>query len=226
MLFFFGTGNTRVSTTPLPNLACAHCGTVGSVSTTVFSRYFHFFWIPAFPIGKTSVTVCQHCKQTLTLGEMPEAYRPPVYTLQAQARTPLTNFALLLLAGLAVVLIMGLVLFGPRKPAAAAADKTPAAEPATAATPPDPASVEATAGTRYKVNLADGGRKYALVEVTKVTPDSVYFRMTGALSAELTDAGVSMALRDSVPPMDARRALSKLQWHYSTTGQGLFKRLD
>jgi hypothetical protein len=81
-------------------------------------------------------------------------------------------------------------------------------------------------GTRYKINVTDDGRVYSLAQVTKVTPDSVFYRLTDALHGALSDASAAQALRDSVAPANANQRLSAQQWHYSTTRQGLFKRFD
>lgn len=212
MLFLFGTRNTDIATAPLPGLACAHCHTPEALSCTVFSRYVHLFWIPAFPIGKTSVTVCQHCKQVLTLREMPPAYQAPVRAIQQAAQTPLTHFALLILVGAVVLIGFGISFFS--KPGTAAAPTATAA--------PGPEAV----GARYQFNVTDDGRQYALIEVTRVTADSVHYRMTDPLRGTLTAASATLALRDSVAPTNAHQRVSTEQWQNSTTGQGLFKRLD
>ena len=112
MLFFFGIRSTTVTTAPLPDLACTYCHTPDSLLCVVVSRYLHVFWIPIFPIGKSSATVCQHCKQVLATGQMPASYRAPVQALQQQARTPLIHFALLLLFGAVVAFGLVMSMFG------------------------------------------------------------------------------------------------------------------
>ncbi|HEX8428052.1 hypothetical protein [Hymenobacter sp.] len=224
MLFFFGTGNSRVNTVPLPDLACVHCGTVNSLTSTVFSRYFHLFWIPAFPIGKTSVTVCQHCKQTLTTREMPAAYQVPVRAIQTQARTPLTNFALLILLGVAVVFI---VIVGRTSPGTSSSKSSAANRVAATGSAENNFRDELVeVGARYRFKASDDSRSYGLVQVTKITPDSVYYSMTNVLGGELSDASATVALRDSLSTVIPINVVAKLQWHYATTGQGMFKRLD
>lgn len=225
MLFFFGTGNSRVNTVPLPDLVCVHCNTANSLTSTVFSRYFHLFWIPVFPIGKTSVTVCQHCKQTLTTREIPVNYQVPVRAIQAQARTPLTNFALLMLLGVAIIFIFVVGRTSPRP----SSNKVPVATSAAAATGTaengfrdEPVDV----GARYRFKAGDDNRSYGLLQVTKVTTDSVYYNMTNVLRGELSDASVALALRDSLSTTVPTNVVAKLQWHYATTGQGMFTRLD
>jgi hypothetical protein len=225
MLLFFGIGNTRVTTVPLPSLACVHCGTVDSLTSTVISRYFHLFWIPAFPIGKTSVTVCQHCKQTLTAREMPATYQAPVQAIQAQARTPLTNFALLMLIGVAIVFIFVVVLVTPRT--ADSESSSTVNDTVSTGTAENAFRDEQVAvGARYKFKANDDGRSYGLVQVTKVTTDSVYYKMTNVLRGELSDASAALALRDSLSTAVPINVVAKLQWHYATTGQGMFKPLD
>lgn len=227
MLFFFGTGSTHLGTMVLPNLTCTHCGKVESVTASVFSRYFHLFWIPVFPIGKMSVTVCQHCKQSLRTNEMPAEYRTPVLAYQAQARTPLTNFALLLLLGVGLVLIVVAGVIGKFKGAneslapASAATETPAA--ALPESERKPALTPEVVGTRYSFSMNDKGSVYGFIQVTKATPDSVYFRVTDGLRGEKSDASASLALRDSVSPANVNKGYSLAQWRYYTAKKGPFK---
>ena len=56
--------------------------------------------------------------------------------------------------------------------------------------------------------------------------DSVQYRMTNPLRGRLTKASAAVALRDSVAPGNTYQRASLEQWHYSSKGQGLFKRLD
>lgn len=211
MLFFFGLGQTRITTTPLLGISCTYCGTPDAVVATVFSRYFHVFWIPVIPLGKFSLTQCGHCKQVLEKKEMPAAYQAPVAALQSSARLPITNYLVLLLMGALVLFMLGVGLF--RKdtepaaseapvPAASAAQQTPAAEAAPAAMP--------TVGAVYLMPM-DAGR-YSLMQVTKTTPDSAYFRITDPLTGGPGTAKITAALRDSVAPANQATGWSRQQW--------------
>ena len=212
MLFFFGISNAAIATEHLSGLACAYCHTPETLTCTVFSRYFHFFWIPAFPVGKASVTACQHCKQVLAAREMPASYYAPVQAMQQQAKTPRTHFALLALLGLFILISVLINAFDKAKPAAVTA---------TSAAP-----AREVVGTRYKFDVADEGRQYGLIEITGVTADSLQYRITNPLRGRLTKASAAVALRDSVAPGNTYQRASLEQWHYSSKGQGLFKRLD
>lgn len=71
---------------------CPHCGTQNSIDLHVFQKYAHVFWVPAFPLGKTGVSQCNHCKQTLRLKEMPPALRSAYENVKSQTKTPLWTF--------------------------------------------------------------------------------------------------------------------------------------
>ena len=213
MLFLFGTRSTTVATTPLTSLACAHCQTPDSLLCTVVSRYIHLFWIPVLPIGKASATVCTHCKQVLIPRQMPAYYRVPVQASQQQARTPITHFLLLAFFGAVLLISFVASLFRNTSPARKPADNA-------AAVPAE------QVGNRYRFNVSDDGRQYALLEVTRVTPDSVYYRMTDPLRGPLTTASATDALRDSVAAANSHQDTVLAQWNNSRTGQGLFKRVE
>ena len=80
---------------------CTSCGTQNSVELHVFQKYAHVFWIPFFPVGKTGVSQCGHCKQVLKVKEMPDGLRGAYERLKAQSRTPVWTFS-----GLALVAIL------------------------------------------------------------------------------------------------------------------------
>lgn len=210
-IFFYGTGSACVATEPLPDLACANCGTRGSLVCSVFSRYLKLMFTPVFPIGKRSVTVCRHCQQTLTGNALPAAYRAPVQAVQGRARTPLRHFAGLLLVGALAAFIFAVGWFGPKRLAPTAITQ--------ASFSPE------TVGARYRVNAAPSGVPYILSEVTHVTADSVHCHMTNPLRGPLSAASAAQALRDSVPENGAR-SFTAAEWHAATTGQGPFKRVD
>lgn len=212
MIIFYGTGSACVATEPLPGLACAHCGTPGALVCSVFSRYLKLMFLPVFPIGKRSATVCQHCQQHLTGSALPAAYRAPVQAVQGRARTPLFHFAGLLLVGALVVFIFAVGLLAPARQALATASQAPG-----------PAE---TVGAHYRVDAAPSGVPYVLSEVTRVTPDSVYCRMSAPLRGPLSAASAAQALRDSVPAGSTNRGFTAAEWHTATTAPGPFKRVD
>jgi hypothetical protein len=72
---------------------CPNCGTPNSIEMHVFQKYAHVFWIPFFPIGKTAISQCGHCKQVLKLKEMPASLKTDYENLKVQTKTPVWTFA-------------------------------------------------------------------------------------------------------------------------------------
>jgi len=73
MLFFFGTRATKVAQRQVKsNTTCPHCESQNSFIATTYGRYFHFFWIPIFPLLKSTFLECSHCKKTYKENELPE----------------------------------------------------------------------------------------------------------------------------------------------------------
>ena len=86
---------------------CQSCGKQHSIDMHVFQKYAHVFWIPFFPLGKTGVSQCDHCKQVLKLKEMPDSLRSSYETLKAQTKTPVWMFSGIAL--IAVLITVGVI---------------------------------------------------------------------------------------------------------------------
>ncbi|WP_108808858.1 zinc-ribbon domain-containing protein [Aquimarina spinulae] len=63
MLFFYGLNSSILKSKKLNNTKCPYCQTENSFTVTIFGKYFHIFWVPVFPISKTSTAKCSHCKK-------------------------------------------------------------------------------------------------------------------------------------------------------------------
>lgn len=223
MLFFYGTGTSNAGTYPLPGLTCVNCGTAGSLSEVVFSRYAHFFWIPLFPFGKRAVTVCAHCKQALDEKQWPAAYRQPALEAKKLGRAPLTNYIGLMLLALPVafVLLGGVfALFGVNsaKPTASpatteVASSPPASSVAASAAPTDAAEVDPAineakladpqVGDLYVVHNVTS-HFYSVMRVQRVEPDKLFFQAslyTPASPAAVSADSVVRRLTGSESPI-------------------------
>lgn len=125
MIFFFGTRTTHLATSSHPDVPCPACGTAGHVHLGLFSPYFHLFFVPIFSLGSKLTLVCTHCQRKGDEQVLPPALRPAAAQLRAAHRTPLWQFAGLLVVGaLLLVALSGLVI-GQFKPADAELLKTP-----------------------------------------------------------------------------------------------------
>lgn len=72
---------------------CPNCGTQNCINIHVFQKYAHVFWIPAFPLRKTAVSQCDHCKQVLKLKDMPANMKASYETFKKQLKTPIWMFS-------------------------------------------------------------------------------------------------------------------------------------
>ncbi len=84
---------------------CPVCNHINCVEMNVLQKYAHVFWIPFFPVGKTGISICGHCKKVMKLGEMPETYKQAYHNARLQSKTPVWTFSGLALTGLVALWI-------------------------------------------------------------------------------------------------------------------------
>lgn len=73
MFIFFGTRTSVIKTKPVNgNTECPYCQNLNTFVASTFGKYFHVFWIPLFPLSKTTVLECRHCKKSYAEHELPE----------------------------------------------------------------------------------------------------------------------------------------------------------
>jgi hypothetical protein len=135
---------------------CPNCGKANSIDMHVFQKYAHVFWIPIFPMGKSGVCQCDHCKQVLTHKEMPATLAISYNNLKAKAKTPVWMFSGLAL--FAMLIFMGAV----------TAKQNDAENAKLILTP--------QAGDIFEVKLAY--KQYTLYKVDQVEGDSVFIQIS------------------------------------------------
>jgi len=91
-MIFYGTKSKEIAKEQLTD-KCQNCKTQNSISMHVFQKYAHVFWIPFFPLGKTGVSECDHCKQVLKLKEMPSDLKTSYENLNGQNKTPIWMYS-------------------------------------------------------------------------------------------------------------------------------------
>jgi len=153
-MLIYGTKNKEIAKEHLID-KCPQCGTQNSIDMYVFQRYAHVFWIPFFPIGKTGVSQCDHCKQVLKLKEMPSSMRTAYDNLKAQTKTPIWTFA-----GLALVAVLITIII--------ISDKKKAAKNAQLILTPQ-------TGDIFEIKTKDN--QYTLYKVNQVAGDSVFVQV-------------------------------------------------
>ncbi len=103
-MIIYGSRNTQLKAAVVAD-KCPNCGTQNCIDMHVFQKYAHIYWIPLFPMSKTGVSQCDHCKQTLTLQEMSMPLAQSYEQLASETKTPIWTFA-------GAVFIVGCIIFG------------------------------------------------------------------------------------------------------------------
>lgn len=134
---------------------CPHCGTSNSLELYVFQKYAHVFWIPFFPLGKTAVSQCNHCKQILKKDEMPSSMLHAYDRIKTKTRVPVWTFAGLALVG--VLIAVGFVSDKQKDEKNAKLIQSPAA------------------GDVFEVRTKEG--QYTLMKVAEVKGDSLFIQL-------------------------------------------------
>ncbi len=91
-MIFYGTNASRLKEGVLNNVTCPACGEITSMNYTVFGRYAYLYWIPVFPLGKTTVLECNSCKTTFKLEELPQQIQQN-FEIERHCGIPLKHFA-------------------------------------------------------------------------------------------------------------------------------------
>lgn len=152
-MIFFGQKASVLRTETAMGLKCEHCGNSGTVTFGIAGKYGHVYWIPFIPMGKTCISSCTHCKQTLQYQEMSTQMRTYADELMRETKTPLWFFS-----GIGVVIALVAIF--------SYFDQTDNAEDREILQSPQ-------AGDKY--SLKTGLSEYTMHKVIRVAGDSVFF---------------------------------------------------
>ncbi|RZJ82281.1 MAG: hypothetical protein EOO47_01170 [Flavobacterium sp.] len=95
---------------------CNYCSSTQSLRLSFLLRYFHIFWIPMFPLSKTGVSQCSHCKQTLYANQMPSALQVVYQEEKKKVKTPLGyRFGLILIGLIVLFIIVSVIVNGGKR---------------------------------------------------------------------------------------------------------------
>ena len=129
---------------------CNHCGSSQTVHLSFALKYFHIFWIPMFPLSKTGVSQCSHCKQVLYANEMPDGLKAVYQEENKKVKTPWGyRFGLILIALFFAFVIASIVFGGVNK------------------------QDIKTAQVNDIYQIKEGARNYALYKVVKVEGEMI-----------------------------------------------------
>ena len=91
-MIFYGTNSSRLKDGQLNNVTCPSCENQTSITYGIFGKYFYLYWIPIFPLGKTNILECNHCKKTYKLKELPEQIKRK-FELEKHRGVPVLHFS-------------------------------------------------------------------------------------------------------------------------------------
>ncbi|MBC9798266.1 zinc-ribbon domain-containing protein [Sinomicrobium weinanense] len=110
MLLFFGTRASKIKARPIGSpTECPYCQSKDSFVATTFGRYFHLFWIPLFPLYKTTILECSHCKRTYAEHELPPDLKQALLKsnrLDPPKRPLWHGFGCLVMAAIGLVIVV------------------------------------------------------------------------------------------------------------------------
>ncbi|MCC6461709.1 MAG: hypothetical protein IT260_14640 [Saprospiraceae bacterium] len=152
-MIFYGKKGSVLRTEQLTGLSCPNCTSKDALYCAVAGSYAHIYWIPFFPLGKTLVSQCTHCKQVLEEKDMPHDLREHCQYLKQETKTPIWYFSGI--AVIAVLIVIGSI-------SSKASDKE---NQARLAAP--------LAGDRYEIKTQSGD--YTVIRITRIAGDTVFF---------------------------------------------------
>ncbi len=101
-MIVYGYRSTHLKSANLPNVKCPNCETQNQMTTSVYGRHVHIFWIPLFPAGNTGIFECRNCHKGFKKNELNEDGKLAYKNFKSQVKTPIWKYSGL---GLIAVLI-------------------------------------------------------------------------------------------------------------------------
>lgn len=109
IMIIFGSSSEKVkASVALYPSVCPHCESKNTMLAEVLMRYFHIWYIPFFPIGKSVIATCSHCKGVYQGETMPNNLGSECIELKNNTKYPLTywSFTFIILALFVFVIVV------------------------------------------------------------------------------------------------------------------------
>ncbi|NMM47409.1 zinc ribbon domain-containing protein [Marinigracilibium pacificum] len=190
-MIIYGMRAAHLKSAQSKNVTCPSCGTRESTVISVFRRHAHIFWIPLFPLGKTGVSQCQHCKATLKSSEMPDNVKSEYHRLKSESKGPIWQFSGLVL--IAALVVWGIFTSAADKENEALYIQSPAVNDV------------------YYYDMGDG--EYSTMKVSAIEGDSISLLLNDYLIESRTKI-YSIDKENNYTTMEIKMALSDLQDKY------------
>lgn len=99
-MIFYGTKPTHLNTEKVSNYKCEHCKELNTTSISVYSKYFHLYWIPLFPYSKMTIATCDNCETETKKKNFTEQLKLSYSNIKSNSKTPIWHFTGLIIIGL------------------------------------------------------------------------------------------------------------------------------
>ncbi|MBT8185580.1 MAG: zinc-ribbon domain-containing protein [Eudoraea sp.] len=101
-MIIFGLRASNIGSVKVDGSSCSYCQNTGTQNITQFGRYFHVFWIPVFPLGKSTFSECVHCKKTMRKKEFTSELKNVYDNSKSEINRPVWHWTGLILIGLLI----------------------------------------------------------------------------------------------------------------------------
>lgn len=104
-MVIYGMRASKIGRLEIPNTICEQCENQEIQDITVFGRYFHVFWIPMFPVGRTVVGECDGCMKTSKKRKFTPQLKRAYEQHKRKAKRPIWHWTGSIILGLLIALI-------------------------------------------------------------------------------------------------------------------------
>ncbi|MEY8021654.1 hypothetical protein AB8P51_12540 [Muriicola sp. SD30] len=101
-MIIFGLRASHIGSVEVNGSACTYCQNSGTQNISQFGRYFHIFWIPMFPAGKSTFSECVHCKRTIRKKEFSSELKNEYEINKSKIKRPVWHWSGLILLGILI----------------------------------------------------------------------------------------------------------------------------
>ncbi|PIE97303.1 MAG: hypothetical protein CR988_08350 [Treponema sp.] len=93
MILYYGIKEKPLKTKNINTVWCSSCSKRGFISFSMFSKYFHIFWIPIFPVFRWGYSECSYCNNRLEPKVMPEDLKEEYKKFKKEAKFKIWQFS-------------------------------------------------------------------------------------------------------------------------------------
>ena len=106
MLFIYGSRKKMIGASDAFLYKCPYCEATNTTTVAIFSKYFHIFFIPAFPFAKEAYASCSNCGAARSDNKFGPELVKQAKEIEPRFKPPFYLYAWLIFLGLLILLIL------------------------------------------------------------------------------------------------------------------------